>query len=56
MFIEVNINDSKSREGGGFKIGSDSCESLSRNEDKDGAANSMITGLFLVRFTLFGLN
>ena len=51
MAIEVDINDSKSREGQGIEIGSNSCESLRGDEDKNGTANSMVIGLFLVRFS-----
>lgn len=57
MSIEIGINDSKSRERWGVKIRSDSCKSLGRDEDKNGAMNSMVVGLFLVRFgKLLGMN
>ena len=53
MFIEVDINDGKSRERRGVKIRSDSCESLRGDKDKDGTVNSMVAGLFVVRFNKF---
>jgi hypothetical protein len=55
--IEVDINDGKSEERGRVKVRSDSCESLRRDEDKNGTVNSMVTELFLVRFgKLWGFN
>ena len=50
MSIEVDINDSKSGERRRVKVRSDSCESLRRDEDKNGTVNSMVTEWVLVRF------
>ena len=55
--IEVDINDGKSEERRRVKVRSDRCESLGRDEDKNGTVISMVTGLFLVRFSkLWGIN
>ena len=57
MPVEVDINDSKGEERRGVKVGSDGCESLGRDEDKNGTVNSMVTECFLVRFSrLLGFN
>lgn len=51
MSIEVDINDGKGEERRRVKVRSDSCESLRRDEDKNGTVNSMFTECFLVRFS-----